>query len=128
MRAIVIALLVAALGSSMAWAESAPASAGPVDYSRIHRELQRTPATWAQPAALAKAVQGTQAGVPERRDSVWNGALIGGGIGAAGGYVWAHWICGANDSECFAIAGTVGIIGGAAIGLAAGAIADALHK
>ena len=63
-----------------------------------------------------------------RRDSVWNGALIGGGIGAGGGYIWARNICGSNDSECFAIAGPVGILGGIGIGAAVGAVADALHK
>jgi hypothetical protein len=63
-----------------------------------------------------------------RRDSVWNGVLIGGGIGAGGGYVWASNICGSNDSECFAIAGPIGILGGIGIGAAIGAVADALHK
>jgi hypothetical protein len=62
-----------------------------------------------------------------RRDSVWNGTLIGAGIGAAGGAVWGRQTCGANDSECFAIAGPVGIAVGAGIGAAVGAIADALH-
>ena len=63
----------------------------------------------------------------ERRDPVWNGLLIGAGIGAAGGAVWGRQTCGSNDSECFAIAGPVGIISGAGIGAAVGAIADALH-
>jgi hypothetical protein len=62
-----------------------------------------------------------------RRDSIWNGTLIGAGVGAAGGAVWGLTTCGSNDSECFAIAGPVGIIGGAGIGVAVGAIADALH-
>ena len=62
-----------------------------------------------------------------RRDSVWNGLLIGAGIGAGGGAVWGRQTCGANDRECFAIAGPVGIITGAGIGAAVGAIADALH-
>jgi len=62
-----------------------------------------------------------------RRDSVWNGTLIGAGIGAAGGTVWGLNTCGRNDSECFAIAGPVGIVVGAGIGAAVGAIADALH-
>ena len=74
--------------------------------------------------ALQK-VQNRAAG--ERRDSVWNGLLIGAGVGAAGGAVWGRQMCGSNDSECFAIAGPVGIIGGAGIGAAVGAIADALH-
>ena len=63
-----------------------------------------------------------------RRDSVWNGALIGAGVGAAGGAIWGLEICGSNDTECFAIAGPVGILGGAGIGAVVGAIADALHN
>ena len=63
-----------------------------------------------------------------RRDSVWNGILIGAGVGAAGGAVWGLAICGSSDDECFAIAGPVGIISGAGIGAAVGAIADALHR
>jgi hypothetical protein len=62
-----------------------------------------------------------------RGDSVWNGTLIGAGVGAAGGAIWGLNICGSNDTECFAIAGPVGILGGAGIGAAVGAIADALH-
>jgi hypothetical protein len=62
-----------------------------------------------------------------RRDSVWNGSVIGAGIGAAGGAAWGLQTCGSNDGECFAIAGPVGIIGGAGIGAAIGAVADALH-
>ena len=61
------------------------------------------------------------------RDSVWNGTLIGAGVGAASGVVWGLQTCGSNDTECFAIAGPVGIIGGAGIGAAIGAVADALH-
>lgn len=74
--------------------------------------------------ALLKAPERAPGG---HRDSVWNGLLIGGGIGAAGGAVWGRQTCGSNDSECFAIAGPVGVIVGAGIGAAVGAIADALH-
>ena len=63
-----------------------------------------------------------------RRDSVWNGTLIGAGIGAGGGFIWARNMCGSNDSECVAIATPVGMLGGIGIGAAVGAIADALHK
>jgi hypothetical protein len=62
------------------------------------------------------------------RDSVWNGLLIGAGIGAGGGYVWARNICGSNDAECFAITRRVGVLGGAGIGAAVGAMLDALQK
>ena len=64
----------------------------------------------------------------QRRDSVWNGALIGAGIGAGGGYVWARNMCGTNDSECFLISAPVGILGGIGIGAATGAVADLLHN
>jgi hypothetical protein len=59
---------------------------------------------------------------------LWNGTLIGAGIGAGSGYLWAHNVCGTNDSECFAIVAPVGLIGGAAIGAAVGAIVDALTR
>lgn len=62
-----------------------------------------------------------------RRDSLWNGTLIGAGVGAAGGAVWGLKTCGSNDNECFAIAGPVGVAAGAGIGAAVGAIADALR-
>jgi hypothetical protein len=69
-----------------------------------------------------------QSAPSERRDSVWNGALIGAAIGGAGGYLWARNICGGtDDTECFVISAPVGILGGIGIGAAAGAIADALH-
>lgn len=100
------------------------------DYVRLARALQRTPAVTAS-LRDAKAPAGALAvrqDARSRGDSVWNGALIGAGIGAASGYLWAYAQCGTNDSECFAIAGTVGIIGGAGIGTVVGAVADALHK
>jgi hypothetical protein len=64
----------------------------------------------------------------QRRDSVWNGLLIGGGIGAGSGYIWARSLCGTTDDECFAIAGPAGILSGIGIGAAIGAVADALHN
>jgi hypothetical protein len=36
--------------------------------------------------------------------------------------------CGGDDAECFAIAGPVGVLGGAGIGAAVGAFVDALHR
>jgi hypothetical protein len=63
----------------------------------------------------------------QRRDSVWNGALIGAAIGAASGFVWSREECGWNDDECAVYTGLVGIPVGTAIGAAAGAIADALR-
>ena len=63
-----------------------------------------------------------------RHDSVWNGALVGAGVGAAGGYLWASNLCGSDDAECFSVAGPVGILSGAGIGAAVGALLDALTK
>ena len=59
---------------------------------------------------------------------MWNRLLIGDEIGAGGGYVWARDICGATDTECFAIAAPVGRLGSVEIGAAVGALLDALHK
>jgi hypothetical protein len=78
-------------------------------------------------ASLPTLAAAQQRASVERRDSVWDGALIGAGVGAAGGAIWGRQQCGATDTECFAIAGPVGILGGAAIGAAIGAVADALH-
>ena len=80
-----------------------------------------------QRGSLPPLLNAQQRASGARRDSVWNGTFIGAGLGAAGGTVWGLNSCGANDSECFAIAGPVGIIVGAGIGAAVGAIADALH-
>jgi hypothetical protein len=126
MRCLAAAVVILQLGSSFAFAESRGA-----DYARLQRALNRAPAPWTSALKTpppASVMRGAQQPEPARRDSVWNGALIGGAIGGPGGYVWARNICGNNDSECFAIAGPVGILGGAGIGLAVGAIADALHK
>ena len=99
---------------------------------------QRPHIEWIQPAIARVPSEPVTAttGAPARgrsqrindRDSVWNGLLVGAAIGAAGGYLWARNICGSNDAECFAIAGPVGVLTGAGIGAAVGAIADALHR
>jgi hypothetical protein len=80
-----------------------------------------------QPGSLPPPLKAQERASAGRRDSLWNGTLIGAGVGAAGGAVWGLNTCGSNDDECFAIAGPVGIIGGAGIGAVVGAIADALH-
>jgi hypothetical protein len=61
-----------------------------------------------------------------KRDSVWNGVLLGAAAGGAGGYLWASGQCDSNDSECFAIATPIGVLGGAAIGAVVGGIVDAV--
>jgi hypothetical protein len=110
-----------------------PASAGATgansgtDHERIRRGLQRTaPLAAAVQADALPAMRLDQAQDP-RRDSVVNGALIGAAIGAGGGYVWARDLCG-KDMECFAIAGPVGMLGGAGIGAAVGAVLDYFNR
>ena len=97
--------------------------------ARVSRAIALPPSAFHQAIAHAKteaslARQSAQIKVP--RDSIWNGLLIGAGAGAAGGYIWARHLCGTNDSECFTISATAGVLGGAAIGAAIGAILDAL--
>ena len=126
MRSIAVTLLFLLLGAPSA----AHADELKADYHRLARALQSRPAAAvslrdAKPSTNAVL---TRQDATARRDSVWDGALIGAGVGAASGYLWAFGQCGTNDSECFAIAGTVGIIGGAGIGAAVGAVVDALHK
>jgi hypothetical protein len=103
------------------------------DYRGIRAALARSDA----PPRLAVRTASLSAIGPARRqavvkggqrDSVWDGLLIGAGIGAVGGYQWGRHICGSNDSECFAIAGTVGVLGGIAIGATIGAVVDRLHN
>jgi hypothetical protein len=97
--------------------------------SRVSLALARPPSPLRQSIVRAKreAPLARQRAVikPGRRDSIWNGLLIGAGIGATGGYVWARHECGSNDTECAAITNPVGILGGAGIGAAIGAILDA---
>lgn len=95
------------------------------DYARIRRGL-------ATPATVVPALQpGRSAPVgrvtPGRRDSIWNGLLIGAAVGAGGGYLWARNECG-DDSECAAITNPVGILVGGAIGAAVGGILDWLAR
>jgi hypothetical protein len=112
-----------------AWPALARAESTP-NYARIRSALQR-------PALVKRFGAGPASGNLRQtavkravgaRDSVWDGLLIGAGIGGAGGYFWARNLCGSNDQECSAVANPVGILGGAAIGGTIGAIVDALHR
>jgi hypothetical protein len=126
MRSVAITVLFLLLGAPAAHADELKA-----DYDRLARALRTPPAATVSLRAAKPLTTNSvlaRQDTPARRDSVWDGALIGAGVGAGSGYLWAYAQCGTNDSECFMIAGTVGIIGGAAIGAAAGAIIDALHK
>lgn len=59
---------------------------------------------------------------PPQRDSVWNGALIGAGLGAVGAWAFTRYNCGpaGYDDECTYIAAPVGAVtfvpGGAILG------------
>ena len=97
------------------------------DTARIRRGLT-TSAPIDSTVRATTATASTTARQNGRRDSVWNGTLIGAGIGVAGGYLWARSQCGSNDAECSAIANPIGIFCGAAIGAAIGAIADAFTR
>jgi hypothetical protein len=118
--------------SSLAWPAFARAAESTPNYSRIRAALQRpvAPARFGVSGASVSTIRPARLqrvfGAP--RDSVWDGLLIGAGIGGGLGYVWARNICGSNDKECSAITNPVGILGGAAIGGAIGAIVDALHR
>ena len=63
------------------------------------------------------------------RDRLWNGVLIGAGVGTAVGmFVLPQYFCGAQDTECSAIVrATIGLISiGAGIGI--GALVDGLQS
>jgi hypothetical protein len=104
----------------------------PVTLRRLARAVTRGQMTADGPEPMRRAPSAAAArrNRPQTsgRDSVWNGLLIGAGIGAGGGYLWARNICGSNDAECFAITKPVGVLGGAGIGAAVGALLDALQK
>jgi hypothetical protein len=66
---------------------------------------------------------------PEKHiDSLWNGALIGAGVGAASAWVFTRANCGPRgyDNECSAIAGLASTIVFVPAGTIAGAIIDRL--
>lgn len=116
------------LASAPAAAASEPATRYPGIRSALVRPLTAPRFTASRvptPSVQRARLQGAGSG---QRDSIWNGLLIGAGIGGVGGHVWARNICGSNDSECFYIAAPVGVLAGAGIGAAIGAVADALHK
>jgi hypothetical protein len=121
-RRVGTAVLVFALLTGSAAAQSPPQAAP--------ASRKAPPARLVLPEARSlPALTRVQQSAPDRRrDSLWNGALIGAGIGAGSGYLWARNICGTTDDECFAIAGPAGILSGIGIGAAIGAVADALHK
>jgi hypothetical protein len=62
------------------------------------------------------------------RDPLWNGTLIGLGIGFGVAVVTTRAMCGSNDSECAAIVNLVLGIPSVAGGAAVGALVDALRR
>ena len=116
----------------LAWPAFVEAEAAVPDYRRIRAALERcdTPARFTVSRASVPSMRSPpeQPAAPAPRDSVWNGVLIGAGAGGVSGYVWARNICGSNDRECLFRAVPAGILGGAGIGAAFGAIIDALHR
>jgi hypothetical protein len=121
--ALVVAMLLTTTVNATA-ADYAPA------YHRIRAGLQRKPVASRLvvkhlPAAAVRRPQNQT----RNRPSLWRGAAIGAGVGAAiGGLLWAPSLCGSNDSECTAITVPVGLAAGAGIGAAAGAIVQALAR
>jgi hypothetical protein len=100
----------------------------PADASvaRVSQAIARPPTALHQAIARAKLetpLARQNATIKKQRDSIWNGLLI--GAGAAGGYIWGRSLCGPNDRECPTISTTAGVLGGAGIGAAIGAILDA---
>jgi hypothetical protein len=124
-----VAVLACALLTEGASAQvRANVTAPPGATARDGREPARRPLVLPDARSLPPLAASRQDTSKVRRDSVWNGALIGAGIGGGGGYIWARNLCGTHDDECFAIAGPAGILTGIGIGAAVGAVADALHK
>ena len=101
------------------------------DYAKIRAALRR-PAPPSRFAVKRASLPDSPARVTPAGgafgDSMWDGFLIGAGVGVAGGYLWGRSLCGSNDQECSVISTRAGMLGGAAIGGAIGAIIDALHK
>jgi hypothetical protein len=76
-------------------------------------------------ASSADAQSPTTTAKPEKHiDSLWNGALIGAGVGAVGAWIFTRANCGPRgfDDECSLIAGPIGT----AIFVPAGAIGGAI--
>jgi hypothetical protein len=125
--ALLLTVLLATTVNGVA-AEPAPS------YHRIRAGLRREPvasrlvvARLPTPATIARARAQSTGKKPQA--SLWRGAAIGAGIGALiGGFIWAPSICSSNDSECTAITVPVGLLGGAGIGAAAGAVVQALAR
>jgi hypothetical protein len=70
-----------------------------------------------------------QSGQSGTRDPLWNGMLIGAGVGAAAGMLFApQALCGSHDTECSVIVRTVIGIPALAGGIGIGALVDGLSS
>jgi hypothetical protein len=70
-----------------------------------------------------------QSGPAVTRDPLWNGMLIGAGVGAAAGMLFApQALCGAHDTECSVIVRAVIGIPALAGGIGIGALVDGLSN
>jgi hypothetical protein len=120
-------ILAAALTLSLLPAPPPAAAPDAPNYERIRTQVQRSPVLQRAltPADLRLLRVEPPSGQPPQRDSVVNGVFIGLGIGVAGGYLWGRNLCTGNDEECLIRAVPAGVLGGAAIGAAAGALIDA---
>jgi hypothetical protein len=83
---------------------------------------------FAQQPAPQTAPAATTVAPGKHIDSLWNGALIGAGVGAVGAWIFTRANCGPRgyDEECTAIAGPVGTLIFVPAGALSGAIIDRL--
>jgi hypothetical protein len=80
-------------------------------------------------ALVALAWPGQAHAQSKSGDKLWNGMLIGAGVGAAVGMLIAPpAFCGSNDSECATIVRVVIGLPAIAGGVGIGALVDGLHK
>jgi hypothetical protein len=77
--------------------------------------------------AALTAASGQTPSQPRRRDSLWNGVIIGAGLGAIAGAVSGTAIADCSECAGFNVPLTFGVLG-AGIGAALGAGIDALHE
>jgi hypothetical protein len=104
---------------------------------RVVRETEVPPAGWPERMSTLRAAPSSPLGVAsssvqrfttKRRGSFWMPVLVGAGVGGLAGGVWGRSQCDLPDPECTAIAVPVGVLGGAGIGAAVGAVVHAIRR
>jgi hypothetical protein len=98
------------------------------DASALRRAADRQVRSPQRTSSLRVAPSSAQRATTKRGGSVWTSVLIGAGVGAVAGGVWGAAQCDAPDPECTAIAVPAGLLGGAGIGAAVGAIVHAIRR